>query len=358
MKISIIIPCYNSEKFITTTLDSVSKQTLNNWECIIIDDGSIDNSKNVILKYIQNDERYIYEYQENKGTSDARNKGINIATGSHLFFLDSDDLIPIDALENLSSYIDHDIDIVFGKTAITYDQNYKTIDYLDHNLPVLKKLSNNSKQLISSVIEDNMICTAHNRLYKTSFIQKNNLKFKSNLLHEDELWFFETLFFSENIFLNDKTTYYYNVTNNDSIMNNISPKNIKDYLSIVFIIYNKYYLNIEHSKYSNEIALHITRSKQVIFYFYNFLSAEEKKLVNPFIKQNFNTIQPKRTKQLVSKKMENRFYKFHITTFLPIEDLVTYHNRPKGLLKKVNRKILFYKTFIKNYKTIKATYQW
>ena len=77
MKISIIVTCYNQEAFLEETLNSIAQQTYSNWECIIIDDGSTDNSAQIAKKWQEKDSRFLYFYQENKDRSAARNAGID-----------------------------------------------------------------------------------------------------------------------------------------------------------------------------------------------------------------------------------------------------------------------------------------
>jgi glycosyltransferase involved in cell wall biosynthesis len=90
--VSVIIPAYNSEKFIEETILSVLQQTHKELEVIIIDDGSTDNQKDIILRYCRTDSRLHYYYQSNRGVSAARNYGFRISTGSYIAFLDSDDI--------------------------------------------------------------------------------------------------------------------------------------------------------------------------------------------------------------------------------------------------------------------------
>lgn len=92
-KISIIIPCYNQALYLEETCNSIINQTHTNWEALIINDGSTDNTKNVALKICENDSRFKYFYKNNGGLSSARNFGIENATGEFIQFLDSDDLI-------------------------------------------------------------------------------------------------------------------------------------------------------------------------------------------------------------------------------------------------------------------------
>ena len=87
---SIIIPTYNREKFISIAIESVKNQLFQNWELIVIDDGSTDNTKNIVKHYLS-DSRIKYVYQENQERSASRNNGVNIANGKWICFLDSDD---------------------------------------------------------------------------------------------------------------------------------------------------------------------------------------------------------------------------------------------------------------------------
>ncbi len=91
--VSIIIPMFNAEKYITETLNSILKQNFEKWECIVVDDGSTDSSKDIVLKFSQIDQRISYYYQANAGPSSARNKGFLLAKGRYIQFLDADDII-------------------------------------------------------------------------------------------------------------------------------------------------------------------------------------------------------------------------------------------------------------------------
>jgi glycosyltransferase involved in cell wall biosynthesis len=91
--VSIIVPCYNGEKFIVETLESVRNQTYNQWECIVVDDGSTDQSANIIKNYISIDSRFSYIYKNNEGVAIARNTGIKLSRGIYILPLDADDII-------------------------------------------------------------------------------------------------------------------------------------------------------------------------------------------------------------------------------------------------------------------------
>jgi len=97
--ISVIVPCYNQSRFLPDALDSVFRQTIKDWECIIIDDGSSDDTKRVAYEWIERDSRFRYYYKENGGLSSARNYGLSNAMGRYIQFLDADDVILTNKLE-------------------------------------------------------------------------------------------------------------------------------------------------------------------------------------------------------------------------------------------------------------------
>ena len=104
--VSIIVPVYNSEKFIKDTISTVQKQTYNNWELILVDDASTDNGINIIESYSQNDKRIkLIKLETNSGAAIARNKGIEYANGEYIAFLDSDDLWHKEKLEKQLNFM-------------------------------------------------------------------------------------------------------------------------------------------------------------------------------------------------------------------------------------------------------------
>ena len=132
MKISVIIPTFNREKLLIKTLESVLNQTVKADEIIIIDDGSTDNTKDIITNYQNKEIKYIY--QENKGVSSARNKGINIATNDWLCFLDSDDIWEINKLEKQIQFHKDNPHILFSNTDELWKFNDKIIKQKKHQL--------------------------------------------------------------------------------------------------------------------------------------------------------------------------------------------------------------------------------
>ncbi|WP_446424620.1 glycosyltransferase family 2 protein, partial [Mailhella sp.] len=99
LMLTIIVPCYNAEKYIDRCLSSIYNQTYKNFECIVIDDGSTDNSATLCDKFSAKDSRFIIIHQENRGVSAARNAALDIARGEYIGFVDADDYIDVDHFE-------------------------------------------------------------------------------------------------------------------------------------------------------------------------------------------------------------------------------------------------------------------
>lgn len=113
--VSIIVPSYNQGEFLSETLDSVLAQTYPHWECIIVNDGSVDNTEIVAQQYCKQDTRFRYFYQENKGVSAARNNAIRKSHGQYILPLDGDDLIAPQYIEKAITYFEK-----FPETNLVY----------------------------------------------------------------------------------------------------------------------------------------------------------------------------------------------------------------------------------------------
>lgn len=126
--ISIITPMYNGEKFVEQTIESVLNQTYRSWEMIIIDDGSKDNSPEIVKEYAKKDSRILFYSQSNKGSSAARNKGLAYAKGEYICFLDSDDLWDNEFLEIQVQFIEKiNAQIVFGSYRRVNEKNIEIL---------------------------------------------------------------------------------------------------------------------------------------------------------------------------------------------------------------------------------------
>jgi len=323
--VSIIMPCYNVDAFLNKALEHVITQTYTNWECIMVDDGSKDNTANIAKQWTKKDARFVYLFQENKGLSGARNSGLKIAKGEFVYFYDPDDLINTKTLSNLSALITDTIDIVYGKCAITEGQNHDVKDYLAHTPKPFTVFKNDNKSLLKLVVEQPLICVAWNRLIRKSFLDKYKLQFKDRLLHEDELWFFETLFNAKGIILNNEPTYYYNVANVNSITNNFGARNLECYLIIIKEVFSKYYNNPDYKQHKEIIAFYITELKiKTISHCFKKLPKALQNNLSHTITTVFKETEVVRTKKIANIDLETLHYYFNVVSSLSPKKIMLF----------------------------------
>lgn len=228
---SIIIPIYNVEKYLTNCLDSVVKQTYSNFECIMINDGSTDNSGKIAKEYVKKDTRFRLFSQENQGLSVARNEGIKRSIGKYLVFLDSDDFIEENALNILSDYIVFkNPDIIVSSSKAYYEYNDRIVT---RKWVLLKQWKKGGEILNSISCDKEFVLAAWCIVVNKEFLQKNGLFFYPNLKHEDELWVPKVIIESENIALNDCPFYCNRADRPGSITQNHNIKKMFDKLFII-----------------------------------------------------------------------------------------------------------------------------
>jgi len=219
--ISIIIPCYNSSTYLAETLDNVLSLSYSDFECIIIDDGSTDETKSIADKYVTIDKRFQYYYQENSGSAAARNTGIKFSKGEFFQFLDADDLIHPNKLKLQVDYLmaNQSVDIVFGQVLLfnnTAEIDFATVKDYENNLT--KRLSGKDEEVLTFLIK-NCIMAIHSPLLRKGVIEKAGMFDPSFKSCEDyELWFRATLaHLNFHYYNNPETTCYYRRhTNNKS----------------------------------------------------------------------------------------------------------------------------------------------
>lgn len=239
--VSIVVPCYNREKYIETCIDSVLSQDYQNWECIIVNDGSKDNTLNLVTNFEARDNRIKVINQKNLGVSQARNKGIDLASGTFLFFLDSDDKLNNNAISTLVAAYENN-DIITGIiTAMSFDNGKIGDDsQVLHPKEGAITFENSNFEVLTRAMESGLTPVVQNRLYLKSFIDENNFRFKPGIVHEDELWFFETMILAQNVKFINKQTYFYRIDNLDAITKNIDDRNLDCYIQVMQEIIKRY----------------------------------------------------------------------------------------------------------------------
>lgn len=186
--VSVIVPAYNVEKYLTECLDSIIGQTYRNIEVIIVDDGSEDGTWSIIEAYMASDQRVKGIRQANKGVGAARNNGISQATGEWLLFVDSDDFIEVDTLSRLLQETDP-VEVLCFNAIAFYDfddrQGYEEVAYNDYDIKDHLKVYDG----VSFYQKYYSYAQPCLKLYRSDFIKGNHLSFPEGIIGEDiEFW--------------------------------------------------------------------------------------------------------------------------------------------------------------------------
>lgn len=235
VKISVIIPVFNVENYLSRCLDSVINQTLKDIEIICVDDGSTDNSFNILNDYKNADDRIQVYQQENGGHSAATNSGLKHVNGDYIFFVDSDDWIELDALEKLyNNAIENDSDLVLYDSIEHLPEN----QFRERRYGILNELKNDvfdyksEKRLIL-----NSFYVQWSKLYKTSFFRQHNLKLPDFRLYEDIGLNVAAITFAKRITYLPEILYHYNRLNDSSLQNTkIEMNRSKIIFDVIFYI--------------------------------------------------------------------------------------------------------------------------
>ncbi|MBO4828511.1 MAG: glycosyltransferase family 2 protein [Fibrobacter sp.] len=203
--ISIIIPIYKVEQYLRRCLDSIISQTYLNLEIILVDDGSPDYCPQICDEYAAKDKRIKVIHKKNGGLSDARNAGIGLATGEYLFFLDSDDELPLDAIKKMVNQVQQHTkaEVIVGKMYCPQDESlYK--NQLFNEVKVFN--ANTEFRKYYSGYSNIFPVNACNKLISRKFLIDKQLFFKKGIIHEDELWsYLASKFLNYIVCINDIT---------------------------------------------------------------------------------------------------------------------------------------------------------
>ena len=213
-KVSIIIPVYNTEKFLKRCLDSIINQTFKDIEIVCVNDGSKDNSLNILKEYHQKDNRILIINQENSGVSAARNAGVIKSSGEYIMFVDSDDWIELDTVESVYYIIEKsNVDVV--KFNCITDNSYKNEELEKGDLCGLEEKEFSTSQngfveLINTrILSGELYCSVCLLMIRKEALLKTSLFVKGIPYAEDCILFNELLDKIETIYFTDKCLYHY-----------------------------------------------------------------------------------------------------------------------------------------------------
>lgn len=278
IKVTVIIPVYNLREYLVRTVDSVVNQSLKEIEILIIDDGSTDDSINIIKMFASIDERIVLYSQPNSGVSLSRNKGIKMAKGEYILFLDGDDTLELNALEKLYKRAKKtNLDIVVGNATV-YSLEGKVCLLFNHSRRNLK-LNNVSGEALFSILMSNNIFPPLSVLYfcRRKYILDNSLFFKENIIHEDELWCVKVLCKAKNVSL-AKFSHYCYFQRYGSIMNS---DNLEFRVHSLYIVVKELLRFVDSEKNLSTHTRNIVYSR--VYWLFNQISILTSKLKDQII---------------------------------------------------------------------------
>lgn len=229
VKVSVIIPVYNTEKYLRKCLDSVCGQTLSDIEIICINDCSTDGSLQILQEYAANDNRIkLIDFEKNQGAATARNKGLDIAQGEYIGFVDPDDFIDLNFYKKLYQKAeDTDADVVKGTIHTVFDENA----FISEKTRIIAQNEQKMMDELHQKISLNKVyfrCMFTTALYNRIFMNKYNIRFIENCIcGEDLIVPIKSAAYANDILLVDDAKYFYLRRENSATTSNTT-KNLKN----------------------------------------------------------------------------------------------------------------------------------
>lgn len=230
MLFSVVVPIYNAERYLKSTIESVIKQSFNDWQLILVNDGSDDDSLTICNEYRNFDKRIIVVSQENSGPSAARNAGISAAQGEYIMFLDSDDEYQPNAFENVAKLLhEKNIDLIMSSAEVVNVDIGKIINDVDYSLdnPI-----NTIEDFFIQMIEKRISPSPWRYVIKKNILLENNIYFPVGItIAEDCLWLNNMLGYIKTAAFNSRPFYKYNV-HSDSITTTMNYSKLEDHMKV------------------------------------------------------------------------------------------------------------------------------
>jgi glycosyltransferase involved in cell wall biosynthesis len=250
IKVSVIVPVYNTENHLNKCMDSIINQTLKEIEVICVNDHSTDSSPDILAEYAKNDDRIrVINKNNNNGAAAARNTGMEYATGEYIGFVDSDDWISLEMYEKLYENAKlHDSDIVMSPLNIYNASNHEleyndptcTLEYFDENFDDRAFDHLKTKDFFFQIS-----VTPPNKIYKNDFLKTIDARFPEGLIFEDNPFFYYIYLKAERVSIIRDYLYFYRKNRPDSVMTKGSFKffdliKIFDIIKDIFVKTNNY----------------------------------------------------------------------------------------------------------------------
>jgi len=254
-KVSVIIPVYNVEVYLTECLHSVVNQTFQDIEIILVDDGSTDRSPEIMKAFAEKDDRIKIITQPNRGVSTARNVGVRQAKGEYILFVDSDDMIMPNSVESLYNKAHKTgSDLLLG-SALWYIPNSPLFVGFKRNKKLNSQIGIQGEECYIKLMKINNAFPPLVYLFfiKRELVIRNNLFFKKGIIHEDELWCIQAMLKAARVTMIDFNYYYYR-QREGSLMNSDNVEFRIKSLSIVAKEINKLAQQFKKENKSTELT--------------------------------------------------------------------------------------------------------
>lgn len=252
-KVSIIVPVYNTEKYLRKCLDSLVNQTLDNIEIVIVNDGSKDSSPEIIKEYIDRyPEKFVYASQENSGQAVARNKAIKMCSGEYIGFLDSDDFVRTDMFERMyNAAVSGKADYVAcGYTDLTYDENGKEVE-LEHY--VHSRLAYKTKDMFFGALASPFL-----HLYKRNVLMESGADFPEGVVYEDTAFYLNLIPYIKRLSVIDEPLAY-RVRHSNSTMTTFKAAKVRQIFPVLDYSLNFYKSHGVYDRYHKELEYFCVR---------------------------------------------------------------------------------------------------
>ena len=298
--ISVVVPIYKVEMYLKQCINSIIKQTYTNLEIILVDDGSPDNCPKICDEFKEKDSRVVVIHKENGGLSDARNAGIDVAKGKYIAFIDSDDYIHNEFIEELYNHI------VSEKAQISMC----TIQKVNEKDEVIEEIPITEEKVISgrkAILEFNNFSisnvVAWNKLYNIELFK--DIRYPKGKIHEDEFTTYKLLYLAKRVAISNRKLYYYRYNQNSITNKQFNEKR----LDVIDALEER----IEFFKNRNEIELYentLNLYLGTLIYLYDIgnknMNNSIKKMILRKYRKAFKLLQ--KDKVLEKKKQRYLFY--------------------------------------------------
>lgn len=246
IKVSVIVPVYNTESYLRRCLDALVNQTLEELEIILVDDGSTDGSGEIMKEYVQRyGERVKLFSKENGGQASARNMGIKLSTGKYIGFVDSDDYVEPKMFEIMYQTAEQDqCDMVECRYRYLCDEGKKTKEYRARGH--IRQYRNQREMFI------NTQASPCNKLYRREVLMQEDIDFPEGLIYEDTAFYIKTIpYIRKERYLEDRFYHYY--LRGSSTMNGNKCRRVGDIFPVLRDVLDFYHKNAFYSIYKKEL---------------------------------------------------------------------------------------------------------